>query len=287
MSSSSKGYFARVMGTMWRHKRTSALSMGARGLWVSMLSWSADQMSDGLVEAHAMEMIFRGKVDKKLVDELIAAQVIAKAEEGWQLRDWDQHNITRAKYETQLKQGNERVSKSRARTGESVTKKAETLNETPPVTRYKPVTFADGNAFPSDQDQDQEQEQDSLGVRGERAPEVPVSSSTSPTAHAELVRQAWVAEFKSRGLAVDRRLHALTDTEFVKFADGVTLELFKANIARWFADPAMVDAGYPVGWFMSRPNQWGPKAKATTRDGGEDRQRPSQTKVPSWMGGQP
>ncbi len=168
MSGSSKGYFARVMGTMWRHKRTSALSMGARGLWVTMLSWSADQMSDGLVEAHAMEMIFRGKVDKKLVDELIAAQVIARAEEGWQLRDWDQHNITRAKYETQLKQGSERVNKSRARSGESVTKQSETPNETPPVTRYKPVTFGDGNAFPSDQEQEQEQEQDRL-ERRERA----------------------------------------------------------------------------------------------------------------------
>lgn len=39
MTERSSGYWAKVMGTFWRHHRTSGISLAARGLWVSLWSW--------------------------------------------------------------------------------------------------------------------------------------------------------------------------------------------------------------------------------------------------------
>lgn len=298
MSGSSKGYYAKVKGTFWRHDRTSSLSLAARGLWVSLLSWSSDQASDGAISARGLEMAAGLRADKesvrshaKALEELLAAELLVRVGNAFQLRDWTQHNITKAQYETQKEAVKKRVNKSRGKAEVTRDESPDDALVTPDVTRYKPATEQVTKPLPSDQDQDQDQDQDFLEKRGERArsTSVPVETpvSTTPTAHAEAIRQAWVAEFKRRGLAVDRRLHRLVDIEFLKFADGLTLELFRVNVARWFADPAMVDAGFPVGWFMKNPNQWGAKAKATTRDGGDDRQRPATTTIPAWMGEQP
>jgi len=243
---SSKGYFARIMGTMWRHRRTAPLSMGARGLWVTMMSFSADQMSDGLVEAHALEMIFRGKADRKLVEELIAAEVITRVEGGFQLRDWDQHNITKAKYETHLEQGNKRVSKSRAKAAEPVTKPVETVEVTPDVTRYTSVTPEKRNAFPSDQDQDQDQ--DRL-ERRERARVEDASHDALRRTRSALV-EVWTASGKSHDASF------ANDAVMRRLADAVPdVESLKSAATAYLKDEGeyVVKAGHPLALFSK---QW-------------------------------
>lgn len=141
----SSGYYARIMGTFWRHPRTSGLSLAARGLWVSLVSWSADQRSDGDVPVHALAMACGGRADMKALAELERVELVARVESRLVLRNWSKHNITREKHDRE---------KERARNG-MANKRGTKAAGAPPVTRNKVVS----DDQPSDQDQEQEQEQ--------------------------------------------------------------------------------------------------------------------------------
>lgn len=258
---SSKGYFARIMGTMWRHRRTAPLSMGARGLWVTMMSFSADQMSDGLVEAHALEMIFRGKPDRKLVEELVSAEVIVRVHDGFQLRDWDQHNITKEKYETHLEKGKGRINKLRGKTAETVAKEVVTPPVTESVTRYKDVTNGQTNTFRSDQDQDQDQ--DRL-ERRERARVEDASHDTLRRTRSALV-EVWAASGKSHdaGFASDAVMRRLADA----LPD---IDALKAAATAYLKDEGeyVVKAGHPLALFSKQSARYvetkGPTVRANS-----------------------
>jgi hypothetical protein len=160
---SEKGsYYARVLGTFWRHPRTLGLSMAARGLWVSLLSWSADQRSDGAIPAAALTMVCGGKPDARSVADLLSCGLLVRAETSYTLRDWSQHNITRDEHDAAKEATRKRVAAHRSKT-----------QVTPPVTRYSGST----NGVTSEQEQ--EQEQDTLRECESRArapdpPPVPV-----------------------------------------------------------------------------------------------------------------
>lgn len=254
---SSKGYFARIMGTMWRHRRTAPLSMGARGLWVTMMSFSADQMSDGLVEAHALEMIFRGKPDRKLVEELVSAEVIVRVHDGFQLRDWDQHNITKEKYETHLEKGQARINKLRAKAVETVTKTVETAPVTTPVTRYTSESNGQSNAFRSDQDQDQDQ--DCL-EQGERASAPPRLKSVGQDLieRTQATRALLEEGFRSRGLVVPPCLHDQVpySKEARAIAESVPLAQLPALIENFFASSWAAKRHFRVSLIVDNPNEY-------------------------------
>ncbi len=259
MSSSSKGYYAKVKGTFWRHDRTSSLSLAARGLWVSLLSWSSDQASDGAVSARGLEMAAGLRADKesvrshaKALEELLAAELLVRVGNGFQLRDWDQHNITREKYEAQKEAVQKRVNKSREKTkvtpGEARDEAATQTPVTPPVTRYSDATGRVTKPLPSDQDQDQDQDQDFL--------EKTENARVADGAHDALrrTRSALVEVWAAFGKSHDASF--ANDAVMRRLADAVPdVEALKSAATAYLKDEGeyVVKAGHPLALFSK---QW-------------------------------
>jgi hypothetical protein len=95
----SKGLFCRVKGDWHAHEKVIALSLEARGLWVTLASWCAGNRTDGRFnEKHARELA-QGR-HKAPLHELIEAGLVDLMSDGtFQMHDWAEHNITRAEHE--------------------------------------------------------------------------------------------------------------------------------------------------------------------------------------------
>ena len=266
MTERSSGYYARIMGTFWRHPRTCGLSMAARGLWVSLLSWCADGRTDGEVPAHAVGLVSAGRPMAREVSELEAAGLLEREGATLRLRDWAQHNITREKHEK---------AKERARTGMSVTRNRQTTSA--PGTRNS----RGGDTKPSDQDQDQDQDQRSASADLSARASGPRSESV--TQAAERTRATIAAAYRSRGLAVPRGVATLAvSTEVATTLAAIPADALEGILARFFGDRRMRERAYPVSYLLTNPNQWLVEG-ATGRDEGESRERPTETVLPEWL----
>lgn len=258
------GYYAKVLGTFWRHPRTCGLSMAARGLWVSLLSWSADNLSDGAMPDAALLLVASGAPLKKERAELETSGLLVRNESrtGWVLRDWAQHNITRDKYERD---------KERARNGMANTRARE-----PSVTRNSTPR----NIQPSDQDQDQDQDHRAESARDARAPE----PSRLDSKRGEAARRYLADEWKRRTGAIPPRLLVLAGN------DGLAAQLcglpdrpaLDGIVERFFNDPAEQGRGYHVGRLLTNPLEWGDVAASSARDEGAPRERPKVQQLPPW-----
>jgi len=66
----------RVDDDFWRHPKTTNISLGARGLWVSAGSWVASNLTDGIIPNNQFHVIAPGvprKTIKRYADELVNA----------------------------------------------------------------------------------------------------------------------------------------------------------------------------------------------------------------------
>lgn len=273
-----RGFYARVMGTFWRHPRTCGLTLQARGLWVSMLSWCADQLSDGMVPDAALMLIAGGAPPRKQLDELAEAGLLERDDgaRSWRLREWADHNITREKYEKEKERARNGMAKSR-----DVTRNNDVTAE--PVTPNKRATY--GSPSDQDQDQDQEQEQSLTSV-----------SDTQTRAHAvshlvdarriETARRAVQAGYQTRRLSVPGRVAttAPNHDDACKLAGLGALppDDLVAIIDGFFGDESMRAKGYPVAYLLANPNQWGRGALDAARDDGHSRERPAVQEIPPW-----
>lgn len=238
----SSGYYARIMGTFWRHPRTSGLSLAARGLWVSLVSWSADQRSDGDVPVHALAMACGGRADMKALAELERVELVARVESTLVLRNWAKHNITREKHDRE---------KERARNG-MANKRGTKAASAPSVTRNKVVS----DDQPSDQDQDQDQRSPSGDLPRAREP--------SLTEAADRARKLIADGYKSRGLAVPSKVASLAATaEITAALAGIPFEALPEILEKFFSDPEIIERKWPVSWLLTNANQWGSSVLAS------------------------
>ena len=250
---SEKGsYYARVLGTFWRHPRTLGLSMAARGLWVSLLSWSADQRSDGAIPAAALTMVCGGKSDARSVADLLLCGLLVRTETAYTLRDWSQHNITRVEHDAAKEATRKRVAAHRSK-----------APVTPDVTRYTERT----NGVTSEQ----EQEQDALRERERRArPPDPPSASAVFDRRCEEVRRALsaaVTEVRkgplppalSLGTSPTREVSDLA--RWLATAEGVDLA---AMARRWAAAKQRDGRWAPLSWLAKDPTEWATEAPSAS-----------------------
>ncbi len=287
MTERSSGYYARIMGTFWRHPRTSSLTLAARGLWVSLLSWCADQRSDGEIPAHVVQMV--GAADRR-VDayrrELESVGLLTIPRAGmFQLRDWEQHNITRAEHDN---------AKDRAKNG-MANKRATERAVTPPVTRNSQVTTEPRSIQPSDQEQEQEHSRSTERESRARAPEsrdvTPGHATEADDLHhaidtgaAERNRKAIVAAYRAHAPAVPRRALSLAGrADDTAAMAGMSEVALPGILARFFGDRDMKAKGWPVGHLLANPAQWGETATGWKRDEGAPRVRPLEDEVPPWV----
>lgn len=240
----SKSYYARVLGTFWRHPRTAALSLAACGAWVRCLSWSADHRTDGVIPRAVVPMVLGGREDRRAIAELVTAGLLVEAGDALQVRDWDQHNITKEQHEQKLEAVRKRVTKARGNTSTDTP-------VTESVTRYTERTEHEGTPIPSDQDQDQDQLRSSSASRARvregpvrlPAPESDPIESALRTGYARRyeheVRDAWLT-------------HARDDAELRRVAMWCRAQPRPHEAAERFLDGAF-GGGAPSSW---RKNRW-------------------------------
>lgn len=289
----SKSYYARVLGTMWRHPRTVGLSLAARGLWVTLLSYSADHRTDGRIDAASLRIVAGGAEIRRQLAELSAAEMLlAVPGVGYQIRDWSQHNITRDKHEKNLENTRNRVAKVRGK-GDQGNGESNALQE--------PEQKRDSNALPtairSEQDQDQDQDQDIDPLRGSGALEAdrPVAGQSperAPRREPPSVRDPWPTDedptpdevSRARRLSVTceairtdlaerYRLVAEADPDFTSPAWDLRLppsepvtQLARAflgrkaawtrTVAAFFGSPTAKAKGYPLAYLAKNPSQY-------------------------------
>lgn len=95
-----KTRYARLAGTAWRHRVTSALSVEAFSLWARCLSYCPDARSDGAIPAHMLRAVAGGRVTDRQVKaglaECVAAGLIAVRSDGdYELVGYLDHNMSR------------------------------------------------------------------------------------------------------------------------------------------------------------------------------------------------
>lgn len=86
----------------WSHRKVLPLSLEARGLWVTVASWSSQHLSDGVVEWSTVESIVprtSSKRLKALALELEAQGLWIVSPTEIRFHDWTQHQQSRAQVE--------------------------------------------------------------------------------------------------------------------------------------------------------------------------------------------
>lgn len=82
--------WARVDDQWFAHRKVVGLSLAARGLWTTVLSWSCAQKSSD-VPAHMARFLAGGADIDDLTDELVAAGLWIPTAGGWDIHDWSEY----------------------------------------------------------------------------------------------------------------------------------------------------------------------------------------------------
>jgi hypothetical protein len=81
--------WARVDDGWWSHPKVMDLSLAARGLWVSALSWSCHQRKD-VVPVRFLAIVGAAPSD---ADELSEAGLWLPVDGGWRIHDWADYQV--------------------------------------------------------------------------------------------------------------------------------------------------------------------------------------------------
>lgn len=82
--------WARVDDQWFAHRKVVTLTLAARGLWTTVLSWSCAQRSDH-VPTHMARFLAGGDDIDDLSQELVDAGLWIEADDGWYIHDWSEY----------------------------------------------------------------------------------------------------------------------------------------------------------------------------------------------------
>lgn len=82
--------WARVDDQWFAHRKVVGLTLAARGLWTTVLSWSCAQKSAD-VPAHMVRFLAGGEDIDGLAEELVAAGLWIPNGDGWEIHDWSEY----------------------------------------------------------------------------------------------------------------------------------------------------------------------------------------------------
>ena len=134
--------WGRVDDGWWCHPKVVPLSLHARGLWVTALSWSCAQRTDEVPEV--MLPLFQGS--KGEANELVARGMWVEVDGGWRIHDWEKYQVwslSERRAEAGRKGGK---ASGEARRAEASTKQTEATAEAGPhhTTPHQEKTSDDG-----------------------------------------------------------------------------------------------------------------------------------------------
>lgn len=104
----------KVDDTFAFHPKTMAAGNAAVGLWVRAGSWSAQQLSDGVIPTHAA----RNLGTPGQADQLVDAGLWLPSGHGFVFHQWEERNPTRKQVESKRQADAERIRKWRQSRGE-------------------------------------------------------------------------------------------------------------------------------------------------------------------------
>jgi hypothetical protein len=231
-----KDRYAKLGGRLWRHEKAVALSAEAGWLWTRALSYVVDQMTDGLVPRAVAEMLAPKRYEK-LAAELVAVTLWIVDPAGWRFHDYEDHNITKAKWSAKKAATARRVADHRERTSES-SNSAGAASVTPNVTRYS-------------QTQDARRKTSEISIGGVLVEPVALDPTPPPPEHLhDVVRFRWARDFEAaRGLpgapANDMAVRALV----------AWLEALPPSLDRRATHDAIATAYWREPWPRDRANR--------------------------------
>jgi len=86
------GHYARLMGTLWRHKKPETAGDAALGMWMRMLSYCAD-VGRQVLSSREMAILMAGdKNGPRKLSALLKAGLVDRTEGGLTPHDWFDHN---------------------------------------------------------------------------------------------------------------------------------------------------------------------------------------------------
>lgn len=77
--------WGKVDDKLWGSPKWISTPPRARGLWVTALSWSMDQLTDGNVPTHALPILGATRADARA---LVNAGLWETTTDGWRFHDW-------------------------------------------------------------------------------------------------------------------------------------------------------------------------------------------------------
>jgi len=201
--------WARVDDGWWAHPKVVGLDLTARGLWVSVLSWSCQHKTDRVPR----QIVAMCGDDGTAAAQLVAAGLWVTDGDGWAIHDWDEYQSERARKAAAGRIGGQR-------SGE-VRRSAQDTNEADDGASHEADQGAsheadDGASHEADAKQARpgpsQPVQQAQGGRKRRAPARPLPDDWQPTdAHRQLAADLKVAcdteaaKFRDHAAANDRR----------------------------------------------------------------------------------
>lgn len=192
--------WAKVDDQWFAHRKVVGLSLAARGLWTTVLSWSCAHRSPH-VPTHMARFLTGGEDIDGPVRELVAAGLWIEQDDGWRIHDWAEYqekSTSEKRAEAGSKGGKRSGEVRREASDEANGKQNEVASEANGEAGTHPVP-----ARPDPKPKS--------GTR-KRAPETPLPDSWEPTdAHAEIAKAEGVnlareaAKFRDHAAANDRR----------------------------------------------------------------------------------
>ena len=113
--------YAKLSNEFWRNTKIRKLAatdnMEAIGLYVLMIAYSSDTLSDGYVNEDAMW--FQLEANEDTIDTLCDAGLITKIDDGYQVCSYLKHQNSSEQIKQKRAQDNARVKKNRAKHADS------------------------------------------------------------------------------------------------------------------------------------------------------------------------
>ncbi|MCL2453755.1 MAG: hypothetical protein FWD18_00405 [Micrococcales bacterium] len=88
--------WGKIEGSLHSHPKWLAAPKGAKALWVTALSWSMQQGTDGAVPPGALRALDGTKAE---AERLVAAGLWERTEDGYRFHAWDRYQTSTAELE--------------------------------------------------------------------------------------------------------------------------------------------------------------------------------------------
>jgi len=188
--------WGKVYGSLHSSLKWQRANDSARALWVTALSWSIAQGSDGVVPSDALRVLGSRR---SAANKLVEVGLWEVDGDGWRFHDWLGHNVSDQQIQQQREATRARVQKHRAGKGNGVTSDTgNALHVTP------------RNTARTEQNRTEEEGARSQGHQGDRNDEPPPLETSVPS---HVLPASWGPTTRHKAYAMENGLRIAREVE--------------------------------------------------------------------------